>query len=92
MNPKPDGDGRHLDDVPIAERCRENMASIARGLDAVLNGDLPDRPYGYILMMFPFGTPEPDCYYISSADRQTMEAILRAKAGRIEEQFKEIDQ
>lgn len=91
---KPEDPLTQLGDAPLEDRYREQMASVARGLDAVFNGAKTgaDRDVGFLLLVFPFGEQEGRCNYISNgADRRAVLELLKEQAARFEEQFKEID-
>ncbi len=74
---------------PIEESYRVQMNAIAKTLDEVFNGDKrgPDRPVGFVLLVFPFGDdPKGRCNYISNgADRRDIIKLLREQANRFDE-------
>lgn len=78
-----------LGDAPIESQHRDNMAAIARGLDAILNGDAQgqDRKTGFVLLVFPFGNTDGRCNYISNgADRRDIVTLMREQIARFEGQ------
>lgn len=76
-----------LGDAPIEPRYYEQMNGLAQALDVVLNGDAKgkDRTVGFILMVFPYGTNEGRCNYISNgADRRDVFVMLKEQIRRFE--------
>ena len=76
-----------LGDAPIVEEIRELMNRLDGGLDQILNGDATGvcRKNGFILMIFPFGTDEGRCNYISNAERADVVTMLKKQVARFEE-------
>jgi hypothetical protein len=78
-----------LGDAPIDERYRQQMNSLAKGLDTVLNGNARggDRKTGFVLLVFPFNEESGRCNYISNgADRKAIVAMFKEQIKRFEEQ------
>lgn len=84
-----------LGDGPVEEQYREQMRSLARGLDAVFNGDKTGdaRTVGFVLLVMPLGDREGRCNYISNGlDRRAVLDLLKDQTARFEAQFKEFGQ
>jgi hypothetical protein len=78
---------KKLGDAPIEERYREQMNVIAQALDGILNGDAKgtDRDVGFVLLVFPFGTQDGRCNYISNgADRRDIVTMMKEQIARFE--------
>jgi hypothetical protein len=78
-----------LGDAPIEPQYRELMNSVAHGLDRVFNGDAKgaDRKTGFVLLVFPFGSEDGSCNYISNgADRRDIVVMLKEQIKRFEGQ------
>lgn len=81
------GHSEGLGDAPIEPALRELMQSVARGLDDVFNGDRrgKDRKVGFVLLVFPFGSGDGRCNYISNgADRRDIVVMLKEQISRFE--------
>lgn len=80
--------GKQLGDGPISPELVETMDDIAALLDRMFNGNKTgeDRETGFILMVFPFGSDEGRCNYISNADRDDVVAMLKHQIARFEGQ------
>lgn len=75
-----------LGDAPVEAKYKETMTELARFLDAQLN---PLAPYGvketgFVLMVFPFGSTEGRCNYMSNAQRQDVIIMLKEQLARFE--------
>jgi hypothetical protein len=77
-----------IGDAPIEPRLVEQMNTLARLLDKVLNGDAKghDRKTGFVLLVFPFEGSEGRCNYISNADRDDVVVMLKEQIKRFEGQ------
>lgn len=78
-----------LGDAPIEEDYREKMNVIARTLDDFLNsGDKGEaRKTGFVLLVFPFGSQDGRCNYISNgADRRDIVTMMKEQIARFEGQ------
>lgn len=78
-----------LGDAPIEPAYVEKMQILVAALDQVFNGDLRggDRGTGFVLLVFPFGSKDGRCNYISNgADRADVLRLLKEQAARFEEQ------
>jgi hypothetical protein len=78
-----------LGDAPIEAKHHEQMNAVAGGLDKIFNGDAKgdDRAVGFVLMVFPFGSHEGRCNYISNgADRQDVVTLMKEMIARFEGQ------
>jgi hypothetical protein len=85
----PDNDNR-LGDAPIEPGYQQEMQRIAGFLDEVFNGQArgPDRATGFVLLVFPFGSGDGRCNYISNgADRRDVLKLLDEQAARFREQL-----
>jgi len=72
---------------PIQEDYRAQMNAIARVLDEAFNGEAKgaDRKTGFVLLVFPFGSKDERCNYISNgADRTDIVKLLREQANRFD--------
>jgi hypothetical protein len=77
-----------LGDAPLENQYAQKMKDLAASLDYIFNGELhgPDRPTGFVLMVFPFGDTG-RCNYISNgADRKDIVALMREMIARFEGQ------
>lgn len=80
-----------LGDAPIESRYRRVMRQVARELDARFNPDTAGigigRTIGFVLLVFPFGSDDGRCNYISNgADRGDVLRLLEEQAARFREQ------
>lgn len=79
-----------LGDAPIQQEYRDQMNSLARGLDMLLNGDAKgaDRKTGFVLLVFPFGNADGSrCNFISNgADRRDVVTLMKEMIARFEGQ------
>ncbi len=78
-----------LGDKPIEPKFREDMQAIARTLDEIFNGDVKGaaRKTGFVLLVFPFGSTDGRCNYISNgADRRDVVVMLKEQIARFEGQ------
>jgi hypothetical protein len=76
-----------LGSAPIQEEYRQKMNDVARVLDQLFNGEArgADRPTGFVLLVFPFGSKDGRCNYISNgADRADIVKMLREQANRFD--------
>lgn len=81
--------GEKLGDAPIQPEYREMMNGVARGLDEIFNGDLrgPDRKVGFVLLVYPYGSSDGRCNFISNgADRKDIVTLFREMIARFEGQ------
>lgn len=84
--------GKHtIGDGPIEEKYREQMAELARTIDAYFNGpQLPGLPAGkqtgFVLLVFPFEGHEGRCNYMSNAMREDIVVLLKEQLRRFEGQ------
>jgi hypothetical protein len=82
-------DEKQLGDGPIESGYQAMMNDVARSLDGFFNGEAkgPEREVGFVLLVFPFGSKEGRCNYISNgADRRDIIKLLREQADRFEAQ------
>ena len=81
--------GEHqLGDAPIEATYIEKMNAVVRGLDEIFNGDVhgDDRSTGFVLLVFPFGSKDGRCNYISNgADRDDIVKLFKEQIKRFEE-------
>lgn len=78
-----------LGDAPIEPAYRDHMNAVAKGLDAIFNGDTTgkDRKTGFVLLVFPFNSHDGRCNYISNgADRRDIVTMLKEQIARFEGQ------
>lgn len=78
-----------LGDGPIEPAYIERMNELAHTLDIAFNGGAKgnDRTTGFVLLVFPFGSSDGRCNYISNgADRADVLTLLKEQAKRFEQQ------
>lgn len=78
-----------LGDAPIEARFRDQMQSVAAGLDEIFNGTARgrDKKVGFVLLVFPYGESSGRCNYISNgADRRDIVTMLKEQIARFEGQ------
>jgi hypothetical protein len=78
-----------LGDAPIEPAYIEKMNQVAHALDEVFNGGKHgnDRTTGFVLLVFPFGSQDGRCNYISNgADRRDIVKLFTEQIKRFEEQ------
>jgi hypothetical protein len=78
-----------LGDAEIDPKYRKRMNDVAAGLDAMFNGELrgANRKTGFVLLVFPFGSDDGRCNYISNgADRKDIITMLKEQIKRFEGQ------
>lgn len=78
-----------LGDAPIQAEYRAQMEAVVRGLDEVFNGDLrgDDRQTGFVLLVFPFGSTDGRCNFISNgAAREDIVCLFKEMIARFEGQ------
>ena len=78
-----------IGDGPIEPRYHRHMVKIAKALDELFNGKLKgkDRETGFVLLVFPFNTPDGRCNYVSNgADRKDIVVLLKEQIARFEGQ------
>jgi hypothetical protein len=76
-----------LGSAPIQTEFAETMQAAAAALDEVFNPGLHgrDRTIGFVLMVYPFGSKDGRCNYISNgAAREDMVKMLREQANRFD--------
>lgn len=79
-----------LGDGPIENEYVKGMQTVASTLDAFFNDGKrgADRTTGFVLLVFPFGSSDGRCNYISNgAARVDIIALLREQADRFENQM-----
>lgn len=87
--PKMPGPKHGLGDAPIEGRYRGDMNAVAVALDEIFNGDArgSDRKTGFVLLVFPFGSVDGRCNYISNgADRRDIVVMMKEQIKRFEGQ------
>lgn len=77
-----------LGDGPIAPEYTEKMNKLAQSIDFIFNGDAKkaDRKTGFVLLVFPFGSDESRCNYISNAERADVIVLMKEQIARFEGQ------
>lgn len=78
-----------LGDAPIEPRHHATMNKMAGALDQIFNGDNrgANRDWGFVLMVFPFGSTDGRCNYISNgADRKDIVILMKEMIARFEGQ------
>jgi hypothetical protein len=78
-----------LGDGPIEENYRALMNELAVRLDKIFNGEGKgkDRGTGFVLLVFPFGSTDGRCNFISNgANRQDIVALFKEMIARFEGQ------
>ena len=75
-----------LGDAPIEDAYIQQMQAVAHALDEAFNGDKhgDERSTGFVLLVFPFGSKEGRCNYISNgADRDDVVTLLREQIAAV---------
>jgi len=78
-----------LGDAPIEPQHHETMNKLAGALDQIFNGEAKgaDQATGFVLMVFPFGSTDGRCNYISNgADRRDIVVLMKQMITRFEGQ------
>jgi len=78
-----------LGDGPIQDDYREKMNAVMATLDEFMNGEAkgPDRSVGIVVLMFPFGSTDGRCNFISNgAGRQDIVTLFKEMIARFEGQ------
>jgi hypothetical protein len=74
-----------LGDAPIEPGFVRQMNDIARAIDMAFNGSDSERSIGFVLLMFPYGSDEGRCNYISNgADRKDIVKLFKEQIKRFE--------
>lgn len=76
-------------DTQIEDAYRAKMNHIASALDEMFNGEAKgkDREVGFVLLVFPFGSQDGRCNYISNgADRRDMVCLMKEMIARFQGQ------
>lgn len=76
-------------DGPIEPEYADKMRAMAQALDELFNGDAkgPDRKVGFMVLVFPFGSGDGRCNYISNgASREDVIVMLKEQIARFEGQ------
>jgi len=63
---------------------RDFMQALAETVDFALNGDRPERRFGFALLVFPFGSEERRANYVSNASRDDMIVAIKEWLARAE--------
>jgi hypothetical protein len=82
-------DKQTLGDAPIEPQFRQQMNAVAQALDESFNGEAKgaERKVGFVLLVFPFGSDDGRCNYISNgADRNDIVVMLKEQIKRFEGQ------
>ena len=69
-----------LGDAPIQKELIEDMKAMAKAIDLAFNGKTrgADRDWGFVLLVFPFGSKAGRCNYISNgADRRDIVTLMK---------------
>ena len=78
-----------LGDAPIEEKHHDTMNALAGALDRTFNGGArgDDRQTGFVLLVFPFGSTDGRCNFISNgADREDIVVLFKEMIARFEGQ------
>lgn len=69
----------------------EMMCALASGLDDALNGEAKgkDRKIGFVLLTFPFETPDGRVHYIGNGERETVRIAIKELLARWEGRYAE---
>jgi hypothetical protein len=76
-----------LGDAPIEQAYSQQMRTVALALDRVFNGNKrgDERDTGFVLLVFPFGSENGRCNYISNgADRGDVMKLLKEQIQHFE--------
>lgn len=74
---------------PIEPAQIERMNAVAQGLDKIFNGQVggPGREWGFVLLVFPFGSGDGRCNYISNgANREDIVVLMKEMIARFQGQ------
>ena len=74
-----------LGDAPIQPEAVQQMKAIAKTIDDFINPE-GEKQWGFIVMMFPFGSDDGRCNYISNARREDVIIMLKEQIKRFEGQ------
>lgn len=80
-----------IGDAPIESMQEQVMRMLAALIDNMLNdtnADSPDREWGFLLMVFPFGATPGRCNYVSTAERDDVVALMKEQLKYFEAQGK----
>lgn len=78
-----------LGDGPVQDDYRAQMNAVMKTLDEFMNGDAKgdDRSVGIVVLMFPFGSTDGRCNFISNgADRKDLVVLFKEMIARFEGQ------
>ena len=78
-----------LGDGPIQNDYRDKMNAVMATLDEFMNGEAKgaDRATGIVVLMFPFGSTDGRCNFISNgADRKDIVVLFKEMIARFEGQ------
>jgi hypothetical protein len=78
-----------LGDGPIDTEYRATMNTVAAALDQAFNGESrgAERKTGFVLLVFPYGSGDGRCNYISNgADRRDIVTLFKDQIKRFEGQ------
>lgn len=75
-----------IGDGPIDPQYMAVMRTLAEVLHEAFNGPVPikEGTVGFVLLVFPFGTHQGRCNYISNADRSDIKTMLKEQLARFE--------
>lgn len=76
-----------LGDAPLQEEYRQQMIDIVKTLDEFLNGPAKgsDRKTGFLLMVFPFGSSDGRCNFVSNgANREDVVCLMKEMIARFQ--------
>ena len=76
-----------LGDAHVQEEVYQQMTACMKAMDEFLNGDKKgaDRPWGIVVMMFPYGDVEGRCNYMSNgADRKDIVKLMHEMIARFQ--------
>lgn len=75
-----------IGDGPVQKEYEDQMRAVALAIDRFFNGDARsgERKAGFVLMVFPIGTDDGRCNYISNCDRADIVTLMREQIRRFE--------
>lgn len=76
-----------IGDGPVEDRFRATMEAVCVGLDDIFNPGLsaPNKTVGFVLLVFPYGSGDGRCNYMSNgANREDVLVLLKEQVRRFE--------
>ena len=74
----------NVGDGPVQAEYSLKMTALAHVIDDLFNGSSDPKKVGFVLMVFPFGTGDGRCNYMSNAERADIVVLLREQLARFQ--------